>query len=106
AVALALIVGSGLALWQAHRANLAARAAEAQRDLYRAEAAHMQAVLHYLGVTLGQARQSVDGKPEDLHAVLKRSLDQIEQRYAADKREQAGLLRFAGELYAELFDDE
>jgi len=62
--------------------------------------------MHYLATTLGQARQQAKGQPLDLHAVLQRSIDEIEQRYAADTHEQASLLRFAGELNSELFDDE
>jgi len=103
-VALALIGATSISIWQAGIARQQARQAEQQRDLYRGEAAHTQSALHYLALVFGEVEKSAD-KQASLRDALQHGVEQLDKKFAANPVEQAGIVRFVGELYAELDDD-
>jgi eukaryotic-like serine/threonine-protein kinase len=103
-VALALIAATSVSIWQAGIARQQARQAEQQRDLYRGEAAHTQSALHYLALVFGEVEKSAD-KQASLRDALQHGVEQLDKKFAENPEEQAGIVRFVGELYAELDDD-
>jgi eukaryotic-like serine/threonine-protein kinase len=103
-VALALISATSISIWEAGVARRQARQAEQQRDLYRGEAAHTQSALHYLALVFGEVEKSGD-KQVSLHEALQHGVEQLDKKFADNPAEQAGIVRFVGELYAELDDD-
>jgi len=101
---LALVAATAFSLRAAGIARAEARRAEQQRDLYRNEAAHGQSVLHYLALVFGDMEKAGE-RSVPLRQALADSAAQLDQRLAGNPAEQASIVRFVGELFAELDDD-
>lgn len=101
---LALIGATSISIWEAGIARRQARQAEQERDLYRSEAAHTQSALHYLALVFGEVEKSGE-KQVSLQDALQHGVAELDKEFANNPVEQATIMRFVGELYAELDDD-
>ena len=60
--------------------------------------------MHYLALVFGEVEKSGD-KSASLHDAIGRSAEQLEIQLAENPAEQASIMSFVGELFAELDDD-
>ncbi len=89
-IALALIIGIGIALWQAHEASL-------QRDRAVASAARSEAVSDFLQLMVTDVADA--NEPITMQQLIARSEDIANRSYVGDANQQAAILEVLGSYY-------
>jgi serine/threonine-protein kinase len=99
AAAMALLMGAGVALWQAQEAGRQARIAAAERDRALVAASHREAVEEFLSDLLLDAGRT--GAPVSISLLISRA-DELSQREFKDNPEvRAAVLKTVGEFEGE-----
>jgi serine/threonine-protein kinase len=103
-VASALLLGAGVALWQAQEAQRQARFADTQRDRALAAATHREAVDEFMADLLLDAGRT--GRPVSIAELIGRADKLSAQEFAGDPEARAAVLATVGRFAAEFDGNE